>query len=338
MRKFSIIATVAASVVAILPASNCVAQWPSATRSEGHTHILEIGGGGYDRPGVGSSSSSVIEDAVTGESLFDTDDATGVGGAIGLDIKYQFQTRNRRTFRFRSILADFDTSNEITNEAGLTSSTFPFPAPGVSTVNADTTDRIQYDYDSRLFSLELMSCRNIAPGINFVSGPRYVSIREKVQTEIDGEIDFQNGIPPVTATQVDTLSADNGLIGLQAGLEITYPISRYLYTEGFIRGGGYYNPTEVGRSEQQIAGGQFIDPPAFGDRATKSTGSFLGELGGRLFFDIVPDSVAGYVGYEATWIDGIALAPAQLVNTSGGVDTANTLFYQAITFGMRMQF
>lgn len=326
MRKFSIFAAIAVSVSAVLPASTCVAQWPAATRGTDHRHSLEIGIGGYNRPGQGSST-PIITDADTGETLFDADDATSVGGAVGLDIRYKFETPGGRNLRFRSILADFDTANEIIGVNGVE-----------SPLLTDPTNRVQYEYDSRLLSFELMSIRNLAPGINFVAGPRYISIREEVRTEVDGEFDFGNGIPPVTATEVDTLAADNGLIGLQAGLEITLPISRYLYAETFIRTGGFYNPTEVSESEQTLTGGQFIDPPLFGERNTKSTGSFLGEVGGRLFFDVVPDSIAGYVGYEATWIDGIALAPAQLTAAPLTVDTANTVFFQAFTFGVKMQF
>ena len=328
MRKFSIFTAVAVSISAVIPASVSMAQWPAATRGKDHKHMLEIGGGGYDRPGTGDAT-PVISDAETGETLFDSDDATSVGGAAGLDIKYQFETRGGRTLRFRSIVADFDTVNEINGVAGLASPLLPID---------QETDRIQYEYDSRLLSFELMSCRNIAPGINLVAGPRYISMNEEVRTEVDGEVDFGNGIPPVTATQVDTLSADNSLIGLQAGIEITMPLAQYFYAEGFIRGGGFYNPTEVTSAQQQLVGGQFIDPPEFGPRNTSSSESFLGEVGGRLFFDLVPDSVSGYVGYEATWIDGIALAPAQLFATPGSVDTSETLFYQAFTFGMRMKF
>ena len=333
MRKFSILTTVAVSLTAFMPASDCVAQWPGATRGKDHKHILEIGGAAYDRPGV-ESSTPLITEAVTGETLFDAEDATGVGGAAGLDIKYQFETRHGRTWRFRSIVADFDVANEITAAAGLRS-----PLLGVDEFGEPIeSDRISYEYDSRLLSFELMSCRTVAPGINFFSGPRYVSLREETRTQVDGEIDFGNGIPVVDATQFDSTFADNGLIGLQAGLEITIPISRYVYGETFIRGGGYYNPTEVSRTTQQLAAGQFIDPVLNVSRETKSTGSFLGEIGGRLFFDFVPDAVSGYVGYEATWIDGIALAPAQLLTPIDTVDTANTLFYQAINFGVRMKF
>lgn len=325
MRKFSIFAAVAVSITAVFPVSNCEAQWHGATRKD-QKHILEVGGGGYDRPGQ-SSATPVVTDSATGATLFDSEDATSVGGAAGLDIRYQFEAPGGRKLRFRSILAEFDTSNEIASVNGLE-----------SPLLTDPTDRIQYEYDSRILSFELMSVRNLAPGINFVAGPRYVSIREEVRTEVDGVIDFGNGVPPITATDVSTLAADNGLIGLQAGLELTIPVSRYIYGETFIRAGGYYNPTEVSQSGQQIAGGQFVDPIAFGERNTKSTGSFLGEIGGRVFVDFVPDTVAGYVGYEATWIDGIALAPAQLTAAPATVDTANTVFYQAFTFGLRMQF
>ncbi len=327
MRKFSIF-TAAVAITAIIPASVSMAQWPGTTRAEAHRHVLEIGGIGFDRPGTGNAT-PVISEAVTGETFFDSEEATSIGGAAGLDIKYQFEARRGRTWRFRSIVADFDTRNEISDDVGLASPLLPI---------GTETDRIQYDYDSRLLSFELMSCRNIAPGVVLLAGPRYISMNEEIRTQVDGEVDFQNGIPTITATQFDTLSADNSLIGLQIGLEFTVPLAQSFYAEGFIRGGGFYNPTEVTSDTQDLAGGQFLDPPFPGPRTTSSSESLLGEVGGRLFFDLVPDSVSGYVGYEATWIDGIALAPAQLFATAGTVDTSNTLFYQGVTFGVRMKF
>lgn len=326
MRKFSIFAAVVVSLSAIYPASTCQAQWPGATRGKEPKHVLEIGGGGFHRPGQ-DSGIAVITDAETGETLFDTEDATSVGGAAGLDIRYQFESPGGRKLRFRSIVADFDNSNEIFGVAGLESPLLELP-----------TDRVLYEYDSRILSFELMSVRNLAPGINFVAGPRYISFREEVSTEVDGEFDPGDGTIPLDATNVNSIDADNGLIGLQAGLEINFPVSRYLRGETFIRTGGFYNPTEVTQSSQQTVGGLLIPATQLGDRNTKSTGSFLGEVGGRLFFDFIPDTVAGYVGYEATWIDGIALAPAQLTAAAATVDTANTVFFQAFTFGVRMQF
>ena len=327
MRKFSIF-TAAVAIAAIIPASFSMAQWPGTTRGANHKHVLEIGGVAFDRPGP-SNAIPVISVADTGETLFDSEDATSIGGAAGLDIKYQFESRRGRTWRFRSIIADFDTRNEISDPAGLTSPLFPI---GIQ------TDRIEFDYDSRLLSFELMSSRNIAPGINFLAGPRYLSLTEEVRTEVDGGAEVPAGIPALPASQINRLSADNSLIGLQIGLEFTVPLAQSFYAEGFIRGGGYFNPTEVTTDSQAIAVGAGLAPPVDGPRATSSSESLLAEVGGRLFFDLVPDTVAGYVGYEATWIDGIALAPAQLFATAGTVDTSNTLFYQGVTFGVRMSF
>ena len=50
----------------------------------------------------------------------------------------------------------------------------------------------------------------------------------------------------------------------------------------------------------------------------------------------LPNCISGYVGYEATWIDGIALAPANVTLVGGAIDTNNTSFFEAVTFGMQI--
>ena len=111
-----------------------------------------------------------------------------------------------------------------------------------------------------------------------------------------------------------------------------------IYTTGFIRTGGYYNPTEVTSTLNSFSDGLLFDSEP-DTTITKSTGSFLAEVGGRVYVDLYHNLVSSYVGYEATWIDGIALAPTAFLNDgTAGVDTANTLFFHAITFGLRMDF
>ena len=128
------------------------------------------------------------------------------------------------------------------------------------------------------------------------------------------------------------------MIGLQAGLDLRFPISQQIYTTGFLRTGGYYNPTEVNSSLESFSAGVLFDSEPT-TRQTKSTGSFLAEVGGRIYVDLYEDTISSYVGYEATWIDGIALAPpAFFGDGTSGVDTANTLFFHAVTFGIRMNF
>jgi len=144
--------------------------------------------------------------------------------------------------------------------------------------------------------------------------------------------------PPIPLNTVATQEATNGLIGIQAGLDLRFHLTQQIYTTAFIRTGGYYNPTEVTSTLESFTEAGLFDSE-IPTTASKSTGSFLAEVGGRLYVDLYEDSISAYVGYEATWIDGIALAPVAFLNDgTGGVDTANTLFLNAVTFGIRMNF
>ena len=117
-------------------------------------------------------------------------------------------------------------------------------------------------------------------------------------------------------------------------MRIEKRVTQYFRGAGFIRTGGFYNPTKIRTSNQ--AGIIGIPPDElFRTEDTKSTGSFLAEVGGKVYLDFAPNC-ALFAGYEATWIDGIALAPPSFLSIdSREVETANTLFMHAITFGMR---
>jgi len=332
VRTFLTITAAAISIaVSSISVSQCHAQWPGTTRGSDHNNWLEIGGRAYSRPGI-DSNIPVITDADTGATLFTADQATNAGSAPGLEISFGFEgERYDRKWEFRSVLADFDVESNVPGPS--LASPF-FPGEGVQNFG--------YEYDSRLLSFELNSWRSLAPGIRFSSGPRYVSLTDTVTTELSSMVPTGVvGGPAIPLTTVSTREASNGLIGLQAGLDLRFPVSQYIYATGFIRTGGYYNPTEVTSSLNSFTGGDLFDSED-STRETKSTGSFLAEVGGRIYVDLYEDAVSTYVGYEATWIDGIALAPAAFLNDgtvgTAGVDTANTLFFHAITFGVRMNF
>ena len=328
MRTFSLIAAFTVTVTVAFTTIHCHAQWPGTTRGTQNTRYLEIGGRAYSRPGV-EDDFPLITDAETGETLFTAEQATNGGSAPGLEIKYGFEGPLDREWEFRTILADFDTDTDVPGP-GLASPLFP--GAGVANFN--------YAYDQQLLSFELNTKRRLAPGITFLAGPRYFSFKENVTSTIDSvAIPGPVGATPVVpTTTVASREATNGLIGLQAGLDLRYPIAQQLYTTGFIRTGGYYNPTEVSSSQGTFVNGALFDsiPDA---TSTFSTGSFLAEVGGRLYVDLYKDSVSAYAGYEATWIDGVALAPSAFLSPPGGeVDTRNTIFFQAVTFGIRMDF
>jgi len=329
VRTFLIITAAVISIAASFSASHCQAQWPGTTRGSNHKNFLEIGGRAYSRPGT-DSEFPLITNADTGKTLFSGDDASNGGSAPGLEIRFGSNGKGPydRNWEFRSIVAEFDTE---TNVPGPGLSSPLFPGDGVQDFN--------YDYDSRLLSFELTSWRSLAPGIRFSAGPRYVSLHESATVDLDSLAPTGvAGAPLIPVNTVSTREAGNSLIGLQAALDLRYQISQQIHSTGFIRTGGYYNPTEVVSSLETFSGGALFDSEPT-TRETKSTGSFLAEVGGRVYVDLYGDAVSTYVGYEATWIDGVALAPpAFLSDGTSGVDTANTLFFHAITFGLRMSF
>jgi hypothetical protein len=282
---------------------------------------VEIGGKAYDRPGS-ELGLPLITDGMTGASLFDSNQATDLGGAGGAEVKFDWVSKHGRELEFRSILAFWDQST-LVEGPNLESPFFPVPGPAPTSVT--------YDYESDYFSFELMSRHAISPGVTVMFGPRFVSTRDQVSFAGTLSVDPGDGSPVVDITETTVTEATNILLGLQGGLEFNIPVGQSLYINSFIRAGGYTNPTEVISTTSNNFSSVVTET-----RDLKSTGSFLGEVGGRLYADIVPNSFSAYVGYEATWIDGIAIAPAQLLTTgSTSVDTSNTPFFNAAVFGLQ---
>jgi len=319
VRTFTLVATIIVFLASTAIVSQTYAQdWlPNTTKDPRWT--IEFAGKAYDRPGD-ELGLPLITDGITMESLFNSGQASELGTTVGAEVKFDFLTQRGREIEIRTIIADWDQDHEITGP-NLRSPFFTVPGSEPTSVN--------YQYTSDYFSIEIMGRRAISPGITCSCGPRFVSTKDQVKFAGSLTVDPGDGSPPIDFTQTQTTEATNALIGLQAGLEINVPISRDLYGNGFIRAGGYTNPTELTTTVSNT-----FAPVVSVTKDLKSTGSFLGEVGGRLYADIVPNSMAIFVGYEATWIDGVAIAPAQLLPSEmTGVETANTPFFQAVTFG-----
>lgn len=325
MRTFSIISSfvlLLATLGVVAPAN---AQWPQTTAH--NPWSLEIGAKAYDRPGA-KNASPLITNSVTRETLFDTEGATDLGTAPAAEIKFNFNTRNGQELELRTIIAQWDESSDPFLGPNLESPFFP---------STSVPGQINFDHDSDYFSFELMGRRAVRPGIVLMFGPRLVSTKDQLTYRSTTTFDPGSGALPVTLNTSNATEATNILMGLQGGFELNRPITNGIYASSFMRVGGYYNPTEVNFSDSNS-----ITTITNNNTMSKSTGSFLGEVGGRVYMDIVPNCCSGYVGYEANWIDGIALAPAQISPGSTGfplaVDTANTMFFHGVTFGLKFTY
>jgi len=324
---FSQLFTLAAFCAAFCISQSTYAQWPDYTQI-GQTNYLEIGLRAYSRPGT-DLDFPVFVDADTNAPLFDAGDATSAASAAGVEISYHFESQLGRKMELRAFLGNFDNSTLIDGRSIST----PF-IPGVE------LDSVQYDYDSQIYSIELMGSRPLRQGVTLFGGPRFVSLDDTVT--VTSEIDPDFPLQPGTFRDTRVTEAINHLIGLQAGLRFDGQMTSRIRGAGFIRAGGYVNPTTVRTSLvsgfDTVPGTNNLPPSQTLDtESTKSTGSFLAEVGSKIYFDIA-SNVSLFAGYEATWIDGVALGPTSIFTAdSMEIETANTLFLHSITAGLNLR-
>jgi hypothetical protein len=311
-------------VVMALLGSTAVGQWHQTT--DHNPWSVEIGGKFLDRPGT-DLGLPLITNSVTRQTLFDSGDATDLGNTPAAEVKFNFQSKTGQEWEVRSMLANWEERIDPLLGPNLES---PFFTPGT----VQTINQFDYQYDSELYSFELMKRRSFRrAGLVAMLGPRFLSERNTVTHVTRASVSPGSGLPLVQISQQSVTSTKNTLIGLQGGIELNRPISPGLYISGFAKAGGYYNPTKL----------QTRDSDDFTDivvtsKSTFETGSFLGETGGRIYMDIVPNVFTSYVGYEATWIDGFAASPEQVLKSFGTdrtIETTNTIFFHGITFGVK---
>jgi hypothetical protein len=304
-------------VIVVLTRSGWVdAQWWPRDFQNCPDRFCELTGKVFDRPGT-DLGQPLITDSVTNEILFSSDDLTDLGQSAGVEIRFGSLGRCGRLWEARTGFTEW---SEEYNFIGDNLQT-PL-APGFE------PDEIDVDYESDYFTVDFSLKRVVLPGFTLLVGPRFVSLREDLSFETETTITTPFGdFDLLTENEIHTR---NPMIGIQIGGEFNMPISRDIYVNGFIRSSGMSNFTELQTREITTITDEVLR------EETKQTGTFIGEVGGRIYTDLIPNCLSGFIGYEATWIDGVALAPTQGdFATTGAVFTGVTPFFQAITFGLR---
>jgi hypothetical protein len=319
VRKLAVFATLFAAV-AVTGFGMCpnlaVAQnpWQQSTLNENKMSI-EVGAKVFDRGS--DATGALVVDTTTGSTLLSNQQATDFGSSFGAEVKLNFPGMYDRGVEVRAVIGNWDQDFSV---AGATLGSTFFPDP----LNPPTT--FDYGIESDYFSIEVMRKRSVRPGLTIFGGPRFVSTSDEINAAAS------QTVAGTIFTQSNDFEAKNSMMGLQGGIEICRPISQAVYASGFVRGGGYFNPTEFNTSDTSATTGVVTRT-----RQRRSSETFIGEAGGRLHFEILPNCLASYVGYEATWIDGIALASANVGNL-GAIDTHNTIFFHAVTFGVNLSY
>jgi hypothetical protein len=267
-----------------------------------------------DRPGT-DLLFPVVTDGVTGNPLLTAQEASDLETGPGFDLRLVHHADCATQYEIRWFYDTWDTGTLVVG-ADLES---PFLPPGISATSIGT------DYMSDLFSIELNVKRAVVPGITLLIGPRFVYLQDDMTLT---SVIPVGAINTVLRSDIETT---NPLFGGQVGAETAFPISRDIYVTGFVKAGGYGNTAQLDTTTTLTVLGTTATLAAF--EGNRSHGAFVGEVGGRLHYDLIPGALSLFAGYQATWIDGVALAPAQLLSGLTAVQVSNTGFFHGILIG-----
>ena len=303
--------------------------WQQPTSNPNRMSV-EVAAKVFDRPGD-DPSSAVIFDSVTNVTLLDNERATDFGSQFGVEIKLSVPSRldYDTGFEFRTVLVNWDEENSFVGD-NLASDFFP------DALNPPET--FDFDIRSDYYSFELVKKRTVRRGLTASGGVRYISTSDLISTTGTDTIAIPGIVGGTVASAFNDFEATNSLVGLQFGLEYNQPVAQSVFITVFGRAGGYYNGTEFNTSSSTTDPTGILNTPIVETGRFQSTESFVGEAGGRVNFQVIPNCFTTFIGYEATVIDGIALAAANVAQPTTGIDTNNTVFFQAVTFGAKLTY
>ncbi len=315
-----------------LSASIATAQWPTATYS-GRTWDFEAGTRLMDRPGT-ELNLPLVNDALTNQVLFNSNDASDLEMSPGFDLRFLRQNNYELQWELEVSYNQWDIFTNVTSANGLSSPFFvaisDFITTNVPAANNIQFNSMDYDYESYLFSIELNARRAVAPGFTLLAGPRIMYLEDMLNISTNGTFDI--GATTIPFTQNTQITTENPLFGFQVGSDVHVPLNRQIYMTGFIKAGAYGNTARsVVFQSDSLTGGTAI----FSHR--RSQGTFVGEVGGKLNYDLFPGIVSVFAGYEAMWLDNVAIGPPQLLGSLTGsfanVEMTGTPFVHGIVIG-----
>ena len=155
-----------------------------------------------------------------------------------------------------------------------------------------------WDYDTNLYNAELNVRWNLDSRLALLAGFRWVNLSENLQ----GSLIPSEGFPPFWNT-----STTNNLFGLQIGADGKIWGRGAFSINGLIKAGAYVNHEEESTGVSIF---KIVRPTS----ATTNHAAFVGEIGLTCKYQ-VNQALALKVGYEALWLDGVALAPGQIQET-----------------------
>jgi hypothetical protein len=183
----------------------------------------------------------------------------------------------------------------------------------------NSASALLFDWSSRLYNVELNMRWNPCCQVTMLAGFRFAQLRE----------DFFAGrvLDSEFLLPVGDIKTNNNLYGFQIGADARLWQRGCFSINGLSKAGIYGN-----HAEQTSV---FTQEPGPSWASTNHT-AFIGELGLQARYQ-VSQRLALRAGYELLWLDGVAIAPAQLDNIYG-IDSKATVFYHGATAGLEFSF
>lgn len=177
------------------------------------------------------------------------------------------------------------------------------------------------EYYSRLYNAEVNVKWNPFCRVTMIAGFRWAEIRESI-TGYQGVT--QNN--EIIWNPLGNIRTENDLYGFQIGADARLFEYGYLSINSVIKAGVYNN--QASQTSADYSGDVFS--------AAVKHAAFLGEVGVRAKYQVT-DNLSLTAAYQAMWIEGVAVAPAQINNVQA-IDVNGGLFYHGVSAGLEYSY
>jgi hypothetical protein len=184
------------------------------------------------------------------------------------------------------------------------------------TLNVLPGQVVNYNYISRLHSAEINLRHPLWERLSVLMGFRDLELHEELNARIDNAPVFD-------------VNVDNHLYGGQIGLNVAFINTCSYSIEGVVKVGVYGNHSDLAMR---------IPDLLFGDKTSHT--AVQGEIGLMGIYQVT-EHLSARLGYQAMWIDGIAIASDQVENANPANAKpymGGSLFYHGATAGFEYAF
>jgi hypothetical protein len=200
------------------------------------------------------------------------------------------------------------------------------------------TQMMAWDYSSRLYNAEFNVRRNISDCLTLLAGFRWANLSEELQ----GTLPELPGTLPDRREPFWDTSVRNNLYGFQIGADGKLFERGRFSIDGLVKAGIFLNNAVETTAVS-------IDRTMYWESASANQVACLGELDLQCKYQVTQKLLLK-LGYEAMWLQGVALAPGQISDTycyysstqtyvqALGVNCGAGVFYHGATAGLEYSF